>query len=132
MRRVLGACLLIVSVLFYNYFVDESRLGSGTLPRADTSAALLPSSRSISGRQVVPAAYRRDPLYFLSTAPIDSLQLLPGIGPVLAERLARVRTGKSLFTRWGDLLRVKGIGPKTIEKLKELAGEPGTPSGDHR
>jgi len=132
MRRVLGASLLIVFVLFYNYFIDESRLGFGTLPPADTSVAQLPPTRSISSRQVIPTGYLQDPLHFLSTASIDSLQLLPGIGPVLAERLASVRTGKSLFTHWGDLLRVKGIGPKTIEKLKELAGEPGAPSGDHR
>jgi competence protein ComEA len=58
---------------------------------------------------------------FLSRAPADSLVLLPGIGPVLAERIAGARTGKRSFTRWDDLLGIKGIGPKTIERLKKLA-----------
>jgi competence protein ComEA len=69
----------------------------------------------------VPLDFRREPLLFLSTAPKDSLVLLPGIGPVLAERIASARTGKRSFTRWDDLLVIKGIGPKTIERLKRLA-----------
>jgi DNA uptake protein ComE-like DNA-binding protein len=31
------------------------------------------------------------------------------------------RTGKRPFIRWEDLLAIKGIGPKTIERLKKLA-----------
>ncbi|UCH82909.1 MAG: helix-hairpin-helix domain-containing protein [Candidatus Latescibacterota bacterium] len=68
-----------------------------------------------------PAGYIANPLEFLSLAPIDSLVLLPGIGPVIAERIANARTGKRLFTRWEDLLTVRGIGPKKLDRLKRLA-----------
>jgi competence protein ComEA len=80
----------------------------------------------------VPAAYRQDPLKYLSTAPVDSLQLLPGIGPVIAERLASARTGKRLFTRWEDLLDVKGIGPKKLQQLKDYVNEVSAPPTDRR
>ena len=69
----------------------------------------------------IPDAYRRDPLRFLFEAPADSLVTLPGIGPVLAERVISARSGKSSFTRWEQLLSVKGIGPKTLERLKSAA-----------
>ena len=71
----------------------------------------------------VPAEFLNHPLRFLSEAPLDSLVMLPGIGPVLAERLANARSGRSSFTLWEELLSVKGIGPKKLQKLKTLAGE---------
>jgi hypothetical protein len=69
-------------------------------------------------------SYRAAPLCFLSRAPRDSLQLLPGIGPVLAERIAVARGGEGPFTSWDDLrVRVRGIGEKTVARLK-YAAEP--------
>jgi predicted flap endonuclease-1-like 5' DNA nuclease len=47
-------------------------------------------------------------------APIDELRSLPGIGPVLAERIVAGRP----FADADDLDRVRGIGRKTIEKLR--------------
>jgi competence protein ComEA len=57
----------------------------------------------------------------LSTADPESLTALPGIGPVIAERIAKAARGKGPFTHWDDLLAVKGIGPKKMEKLKRFA-----------
>jgi competence protein ComEA len=56
---------------------------------------------------------------------VDSLILLPGIGPVLAERLENARTGQRSFRRWEELLAVRGIGPKRVEQLKKLAEKDG-------
>lgn len=78
-------------------------------------------SRRSGSIPAVPQTYFDDPLHFLSTASVDSLMRLPGIGPVLAERMASYRSGKSLFTQWEDLLAVKGIGPKKLERLRRLA-----------
>jgi predicted flap endonuclease-1-like 5' DNA nuclease len=78
------------------------------------------SARSPSSPRAVPGDFRANPLQFLSFAPADSLELLPGIGPVLAARIADARTGKSPYTTWNDLLAVKGIGPKTVERLRSL------------
>jgi competence protein ComEA len=68
----------------------------------------------------VPADFRRAPLAFLSRAPQDSLERLPGIGPGLARRIAAYRREHPLRT-WEDLDRVPGIGPSRIARLREAA-----------
>ena len=52
-----------------------------------------------------------------NTAPADSLELLPGIGPVLADRIVEHRQHKRL-EREVDITEVKGIGPKMYERLR--------------
>ncbi len=71
--------------------------------------------------QQVPPCFFEDPLLFFSNAGPESLVTLPGIGPVIAERIAKAASGKRPFTQWEDLLSVKGIGPKKLEKLKRFA-----------
>ncbi|HET6583316.1 MAG TPA: helix-hairpin-helix domain-containing protein [Nannocystaceae bacterium] len=50
----------------------------------------------------------------INHASIDELRSLPGIGPVLAQRIVAGRP----FADAGDLDRVRGIGPKTIARLR--------------
>jgi len=52
-----------------------------------------------------------------NTAPTDSLELLPGIGPVLADRIVEYRKHRQ-FERPVDITEVKGIGPKMYERLR--------------
>ncbi len=52
-----------------------------------------------------------------NTAPADSLELLPGIGPVLADRIVAYRQHER-FERPVDLTEVNGIGPKLLERLR--------------
>ena len=52
-----------------------------------------------------------------NTAPADSLELLPGIGKVLADRIVAYRQHHR-FERPVDLTEVKGIGPKLFERLR--------------
>ena len=54
----------------------------------------------------------------INTAGKDELVLLPNVGPVTAERIIRYREDYGLFDSIDDLTRAKGIGPKTLEKLK--------------
>jgi predicted flap endonuclease-1-like 5' DNA nuclease len=128
MGRIVGAFVIVAAVFLWRQCRDISNddWNRKTVPQADSvTTHVTPRSHSSSppSPPSVPPEYRRNPLRFLSTAPVDSLQLLPGIGPVLAERLASARTGKRSFTRWEDVLDVEGIGPKKLQKLKELADE---------
>lgn len=68
-----------------------------------------------------PPDFLASPLGFLSRAPEDSLALLPGLGPVLAHRIAEARSGKSPFTSWEELLSVRGIGKARLAALQRLA-----------
>jgi predicted flap endonuclease-1-like 5' DNA nuclease len=128
MRKIVGALILVVAAAVYRAD-DISRLrvpleapSSRLTPEVPAVASDTPArKRGGKSRSIIPPDYKRNPLVFFSSAPKDSLVLLPGVGPVLAERIINARTGKRSFTRWDDLLAIKGIGPKTVERLKKLA-----------
>ena len=54
----------------------------------------------------------------INTAEKQNLVKLPKIGTITAERIIRFRDNYGPFKSFDDLLKVKGIGPKTLEKLK--------------
>lgn len=56
----------------------------------------------------------------INTAGIDSLLLLPGIGPAYAERILKRRQEVGRFTELNQLLEVKGIGPARFEKIRPM------------
>ncbi|MBR4068880.1 MAG: helix-hairpin-helix domain-containing protein [Clostridia bacterium] len=53
----------------------------------------------------------------MNSAEVDELMKLPGVGPVLAEAIVSERQQNGLFYYPEDLLNVRGIGEKTLEKL---------------
>ena len=53
----------------------------------------------------------------VNTADQRMLETLPRIGPVLAKRIIDFRDSNGEFRRVEDLVKVKGIGDKTLEKL---------------
>ena len=55
----------------------------------------------------------------LNTATLSQLASLPGIGPVIAERIVELREKSGPFKRIEDLMNIRGIGEKKFLKLKE-------------
>jgi DNA polymerase-3 subunit alpha len=55
---------------------------------------------------------------------------IPGVGEATAEAIIAERNIRN-FQNWDDLLRVKGIGPASLAKIKEFAGS-GDPFAVHR
>jgi competence protein ComEA len=76
---------------------------------AGGGAALGPTSAGAAGSPVD-----------LNAAGAAELDALPGIGPVLAQRIVDYRTSNGRFASVDDLRQVEGIGPKKFEQLKPL------------
>ena len=60
----------------------------------------------------------------LNTATLEQLDALPGVGPVIAQRILDYRDANGPFTAPEEIMEVKGIGPATYEKLQDLIAAP--------
>ena len=58
----------------------------------------------------------------INTATAEELQTLPSIGPQMAKRIVLYREENGNFILVDDLIGVKGIGEKTLEKIKPYIG----------
>lgn len=55
----------------------------------------------------------------LNTATSEELQLVPGIGPVTAEKILQMRKSYGAFKSVDELSAISGIGPKRLEKIRK-------------
>ncbi|MGJ8454123.1 ComEA family DNA-binding protein [Pseudothermotoga sp. U03pept] len=56
----------------------------------------------------------------VNKATVEELMQLPGIGEVKASEIIKFRQQRGIFSKPDDLLQVPGIGPKTLEKIKDM------------
>jgi len=56
----------------------------------------------------------------LSTATLEQLDTLPGVGPSTAQKILDYREKHGAFSSVDELDAVPGIGPKRLEQLREL------------
>ncbi len=56
----------------------------------------------------------------INTASADELAKLPRIGPAIAQRIVDFRKENGNFKRIEDLMKVRGIGEKVFNQLKDL------------
>lgn len=63
-------------------------------------------------------------LISINTASAPELERLPGIGPVIAQRIVEFREEYGPFQRLEDLLEVEGIGPSKLESLQDYIQVP--------
>lgn len=56
----------------------------------------------------------------INTATAAEIEKLPGIGKKGADAIVAYRTEKGKFKGAKDLLKVKGVGKKTLEKIQNL------------
>ncbi len=54
----------------------------------------------------------------VNTATVEQLQLLPNVGPAVAQRIVEHREANGQFKASEDLMLVRGIGEKSFEKLR--------------
>ena len=67
---------------------------------------------------LAPASVGAAELVDVNHASAGELQTVPGIGPAIAGRIIESREKEGPFTTLDDLLRVKGIGRRTLDRLR--------------
>ncbi len=73
-----------------------------------SSVAILPAKKKPPARPVN-----------LNTATSEELQQVPGIGPATAGKILQMRKTYGPFKSVDDLLAIRGLGPKRLEKMRK-------------
>jgi competence protein ComEA len=125
--------------------VDAIEAAGGLLPNANDKvlnlAAKLQDGQMIqvyinstpkpSPKQYATAVFRSTPtlthLININTASQEELESLPGIGPVLAQRIIKYRTKYGPFKEIRDILVIYDLTQETYELIKNLITVGGTP-----
>ncbi len=123
---LLGACLIGGGVLLYEQSTESLPAQMIFEPIPTTQVAPLTSaptvSESRSERPTTPDPARQTPvrplIININTAPLDSLEMVPFIGATLARRIVAWRSQHGAFASVDDLVKVYGIGSKSIEKIR--------------
>lgn len=84
------------------------------IPRLEEHSTPLPSGSSSS------SSTHPGELVNINTASAPELDLLPGIGPSLAQKIIEHRETYGPFTSIDDLINVSGIGSVKLEDLRDL------------
>jgi competence protein ComEA len=114
-RSSVGALGAIVATLALAALASlPPRTPSTAVPIAAPHRA--PASASSAALEALRDGRRID----LNHASAADLELLPGIGPSLAQRIVADRNAHGAFDSVAALQRVHGIGPRTIARLQTL------------
>ncbi|GIV10127.1 MAG: hypothetical protein KatS3mg019_2218 [Fimbriimonadales bacterium] len=89
----------------------------GETPPPTVATAISPPSASNAPRPEKSVPVARFPID-LNTASAEQLEAIPGIGPVLAQRIVDHRRANGRFNSVDELLEVSGIGQKRLENMR--------------
>ncbi|PID63878.1 MAG: hypothetical protein CSB44_00695 [Gammaproteobacteria bacterium] len=94
--------LLLIMCLFLPVFTSTATAGEG----------------NAAGSRSGPEAVERLRLDINTASASEIAATLPGIGPVKAAAIVEYRRANGLFRTPDQLLEVRGIGPRTLEKIE--------------
>lgn len=120
-----GSLLLIAVTILFVGFVMGLFIGRNSAPDPLPRTSQLVSSEEDS--PCVSESHREETVpntmhqwrININEASLEELDLLPGIGPSLAQRILDFRSEHGPFTSLHQLTEVSGIGEATFEELKD-------------
>lgn len=124
--RFAAIVLLVLSGVRWGLAVTDGRGGGRTedvlpLLAADASAAVAEADRA---RRPLAEGERIDP----NRADAVELDRLPGVGPATARAIVEARERGIAFRTPEDLEVVRGLGPRSVERLRDVLDFPALPS----
>lgn len=112
-------CLFVVVCMFlallFGFFWGRNANNTPIqVSKLDTapSETITPQMRQIAGSSGIA-------MVDINSAGLDELQTLPGIGPVLAQRILDYRRENGPFESFSDLANVEGIGDGIMDQIAE-------------
>ncbi len=112
-----AATLLMILILAGTGFWGARRFAPAVF-LGEPDLIAVPNTEHRQDSKTKPAVSNKPTLLNINTASVKELQTLPNIGARMAERIIDHRTQHGDFTSVDALQNVKGIGPKTIAKLR--------------
>ena len=107
-----AVALLVMTGWFFVHERDASNQWRVEVQRSDST------SGSVSEERNRPDGLLEGEVINLNTASLSDLQRLPGIGEKRAQAIVAYRQEWGGFSSVDDLLRVDGLGPRTLESLR--------------
>ena len=101
--------LVTTLALTFATLVGGSALAAG--PSTDSDSDMPSETQGRSGAAL-------DGQVNINTATAAELEMLPGVGPAIAERIVSYRKDNP-FKQRNQIMRIKGIGEKTFAKIKD-------------
>ncbi len=106
-RLVNGAIFFLIILIIIGYFLHYRRWKKWN--KFVSEQSVIDSTLTI---------YKKEILININTATVADLQRIPGVGPKTAENIIKCRDSIGEFTKENDLLFVKGIGEKKLNKIR--------------
>jgi len=91
---------------------------SADLDKVDLDAVIT-DSMEVNVPADTDSAFVGSPVVNINKATSEELMLVPGIGEELAKRIIEYRKENGNFSDISEIVRVKGLGDKSFEKIKE-------------
>ena len=110
MKSIFLMLTLILTFSLCNTIIPENALA-----KSDTKEAVTTVEKKAAAKKSTRAIVKD---VNINTADKELLTQLPGVGPVTADAILKYRKSIGSFKSIDDLTNVKGIGNKTLAKLK--------------